>query len=521
MRKLSIMKYKEAEDKDVRKKSSDNLAENVELLKKIRELSLEWILSSTCHGLPSIFRTSQIYLKLIWLFFFLASTAGCFYIIINYIITFFEYGVDVNTLNVIETPINFPAVTICNLNIFNQVRASAFTNNALKDIGVTNLTSIVTNTTTAFAVFKAIIFNLKLEATSNPKYSLNRTSYGFYIDEMLISCSYSSSICTSSDFSLLQSYDYGNCYTFNGFINSSTKTTSTAGPGYSLEIELFSGDPAYDIYNYKRGFYVVVHNQTATPIMDNEGVFASIGMETNIGVERRFYLKEASPYSNCVEDPTLESSSSSDLYKLILTRLGEKRYRQAYCYKMCYQIAVVNNCSCYDATYANTNATDFSILACHDGAKLQCMFDIRTIFSETGWNGECSDLKCPIECEQISYKTSVHTTSYPSSTYLQLLLQQSSLISKYSSSTKSSPNFSSYVSSSIAKINVFYSDISYDALIESPSITWDVLLGNIGGSLGLFLGMSFLTVIELFEITLEIIRTLYIHRKQKKISNKI
>ena len=44
----------------------------------------------------------------------------------------------------------------------------------------------------------------------------------------------------------------------------------------------------------------------------------------------------------------------------------------------------------------------------------------------------------------------------------------------------------------------------------------DVLLGNIGGQLGLFLGMSILTFAEIVEIIGELIRTCIVYGKTTK-----
>ncbi len=41
-------------------------------------------------------------------------------------------------------------------------------------------------------------------------------------------------------------------------------------------------------------------------------------------------------------------SSSSKLYQATLNILGEKSYRQKFCLRLCYQAAVIMNCSCYD-----------------------------------------------------------------------------------------------------------------------------------------------------------------------------
>lgn len=489
----------------------------VSLRIKLKIISEQWILNSATNAMANILKKNLLYLKIFWGICFLAGTTMGLYTTIKYLITFLSFGVSVSTLNVIESPAKFPAVTVCNLNPFNKNRSAQFFTGVLNGTIFSNTSSLMQMNMSARDVTYDLLDTLKVDASANPQYNQDKKTYGFYISEMLTSCNYIGTDCSTSDFLYLQSYDYGNCYTFNGN-TSKIQTVSSAGPGNSLQIELFSGDPNDELYVASRGFYVIVHNQSYTPIMDNEGVYVSVGTETNIGVERSFYSKQSSPYSSCIDDPTSSSSSTSTLYQLILNALGEKRYRQSYCYKLCYQIAVVNNCSCYDAAYPNTNITNKDILACHESQQIKCLDTIKTWFSTNGFTSSC-DSYCPIECLAVTYKKSIHFSQYPTNSYLSLLRQQTGFTSKYSTYTQNSADFNSYIKSSVAKINVFYSDISYIALIESPTITWDVLMGNIGGTFGLFIGISLMNILELFEISSEIIRTIYYHRKEKNLIN--
>jgi hypothetical protein len=489
---------------------------DIPLKHKIKHLLQEWILSSTSHGLPSVFRTDQLYLKAIWFFCFLLSTAACIYFIVSYIITYFQYGVTVSTTIETETPIDFPAITICNLNPFYVTRAISFVQETLTRNNFTYLLTLSNLTTgqTAFSLSKTVLEVLRSDAATNPAYNAtSRKELGFYIDDMLVSCTYSGSECSSSDFDFFQSYEYGNCYTFNSGSNS-TKTISSAGPGHGLEIELFAGDPHSEIFIYKRGFYVVVHNQSTSPIMDNEGVYVSIGTETNIGVERTFNFKLPSPYSSCISDPTSNTSSTSELYLAILNDLGEKSYRQKYCYKLCYQMEVIKACDCYDPQYATYGNSTVRRPSCRLTAEVICMETAATTFEQNDVKTKCADY-CPQECTNVKYSTSVHTASYPTDQYTEWLKLQNNFISKFSNQG----NLATQIQHTVAKINVFYNDISYIALTEAATISWDSVIGNVGGQLGLFIGISVLSVVELVEAFCEVIRTIYLHKRTNKIRN--
>ena len=57
---------------------------------------------------------------------------------------------------------------------------------------------------------------------------------------------------------------------------------------------------------------------------------------------------------------------------------------------------------------------------------------------------------------------------------------------------------------SFVKARIFYESQSYTLSTESPKLDWVSLLANIGGTLGLFLGVSALSACELIEVLIEI-----------------
>jgi hypothetical protein len=106
--------------------------------------------------------------------------------------------------------------------------------------------------------------------------------------------------------------------------------------------------------------------------------------------------------------------------------------------------------------------------------------NIQQKVQESGVTNICEEELCPIECLTIDYSSRVHLTSYPTDFYLKFLQLQPNLINRYSTRESISQD----IKNSVAKLNIFYNEISYTALTESPALTWDTLLSNIGGTLG-------------------------------------
>lgn len=59
--------------------------------------------------------------------------------------------------------------------------------------------------------------------------------------------------------------------------------------------------------------------------------------------------------------------------------------------------------------------------------------------------------------------------------------------------------------SNLLCISVFYSDLSYRKFYEIQKVDIIDLISNIGGTLGLFLGMSFLSFVEVIDLLLNVL----------------
>jgi len=54
-------------------------------------------------------------------------------------------------------------------------------------------------------------------------------------------------------------------------------------------------------------------------------------------------------------------------------------------------------------------------------------------------------------------------------------------------------------------LNIFYGELSYDLSAETPQLTLITLIANVGGYLGLFLGVSVFSLFEPIQIFIEIL----------------
>lgn len=108
---------------------------------------------------------------------------------------------------------------------------------------------------------------------------------------------------------------------------------------------------------------------------------------------------------------------------------------------------------------------------------------------------------CPIECESFQYDFEISTAEYP--TRNQAKLMMASLADELNANqTKTRiPTNLSYekIKERFASFHVRFDSLSIDEKIEEPAVPFMQFIANIGGTVGLFLSVSFLTIMEILE----------------------
>ena len=125
-----------------------------------------------------------------------------------------------------------------------------------------------------------------------------------------------------------------------------------------------------------------------------------------------------------------------------------------------------------------------------------CYEKFNKIFKQTEM---CSQL-CPLECDQYSYEI-FHTPSKIIGT------GQINKFKENDFTYISLPQFKTYenVSKTYYSINAYYEDSKYTLISQQPRIELFGLISNLGGILGLFIGFSFISLLEIIELLAEFI----------------
>ncbi|XP_076015274.1 acid-sensing ion channel 4-A [Genypterus blacodes] len=412
--------------------------------------------SCTLHGINHIFVSGRLGIRqTLWALAFLTSLALFLYHAAKCAISYLEHP-HVTALNEEASPeMVFPAVTICNINRF---RFSALTDADIYHLA--NLTGLPPKNRDGHKPTDLMY------PAPDMQDIFNRT--GHQLDEMLKSCNFSGQNCSVDDFSVVYTR-YGKCYTFNGNRTTSRKSRQ-GGMGNGLEIMLdIQQDEYLPIWretnetSLEAGIRVQIHSQDEPPYIHQLGFGVSPGFQTFVSCQEQRLTYLPQPWGNC-------RSTSKEKFP------GYDTYSISGCRLLCETNEVMRECKCRMV---------------HMPAQLQ----------------KNSGDTCPCEtpCNLTRYGKELSMVKIPSKGSARYLSR------KYDKSED-------YIRDNFLVLDIFFEALNYETIEQKKAYDVAGLLGDIGGQMGLFIGASILTILEILDYIYEVIkhRLLRLLRPQKE-----
>jgi hypothetical protein len=224
-----------------------------------------------------------------------------------------------------------------------------------------------------------------------------------------------------------------------------------------------------------------------------QGYGISAGIETNFAINRIYEILKPKPYSECIDLNSIDSFDSH-LYRVIYD--SNQTYRQLDCFDLCYQQLLIQTCNCYLNNFNKLNGN----VPCLDMFQMNCSLFTWYEFLEKDYITKKCIQECPLECYSINYQITTSFTSYPTYNYaLNYLIKNPIIRSKFQNETLTFD----LIKQSVLQLNVYYDKLAYTQISKDAKFELVDLVSGIGGLLGLFLGMSFLSFAEFIEIILE------------------
>ncbi|KGL92314.1 Acid-sensing ion channel 2, partial [Charadrius vociferus] len=295
---------------------------------------------------------------------------------------------------------------------------------------------------------------------------------GHQLEDMLLSCKYRGELCGPHNFVFTK---YGKCYMFNsGEEGRPLLTTVKGGTGNGLEIMLDIQQDEYlpiwgetEETTFEAGVKVQIHSQSEPPFVQELGFGVAPGFQTFVATQEQRLTYLPPPWGEC---------RSSDMgldffpvYSITACRIDcETRY-------------IVENCNCKmvhmpgDAPF------------CTPEQYKECAEPALGLLAEKDSN-YCI---CRTPCNLTRYNKELSMVKIPSKTSAKYLEK------KFNKSEK-------YISENILVLDIFFEALNYETIEQKKAYEVAALLGDIGGQMGLFIGASILTILELFDYIYEV-----------------
>nr|XP_054756187.1 amiloride-sensitive sodium channel subunit gamma-like [Lytechinus pictus] len=457
------------------------------------------------HGIPNIVRAENLPRRLAWSLLFLVALGFFIGLSGNLIRKYYNFDYSVNVEVIFEPTINFPAVTVCNMNPYRQ---SSVVNVSLELTEILGLESGVLsskwNSSTKvlygdwenleFSSLDAFTEILKsaTQEVGNMSYE-QRFNIGHELDDMLLSCTFHGSPCAPANFTWFFNYLYGNCYTFNSGVAGLPLRSNEIGPIYGLALELFIDQEEYiSTLQPSAGIRLLIHDQNEMPFPEDSGSTLAPGRATSIGMTKISVHQLGYPYTTCTDDFRVDN--------IFRERFPHIIYSVPACEKNCLFNHIRNECGCADARYRfNESIPACNILPDQQNQEKEC-FKRAT---EQYINREIiCDCKTP--CRKSFYKETISEAVWPNDQHRPTVLEGIKQLSDHLRDRIE--NNTQFIDTNVVKVIVYFSSLEYENFYQTPEYTVYDLISALGGQVGLWIGVSVLTVFEFIELLYDILK---------------
>lgn len=172
------------------------LINGLDMWQQIKEKTFKWAELTTTPGIPKIAHNQNWIIKIIWIIFLAASTVYCSILIINSFIAYLEFKVNTVVSFKKELHLQFPTISFCNLNLFNSSHSDLEVLNRIENAKQKIFERL--NFTDPYFITLLLGYDIIQIFENNNRTKEIEQSY--YIDDMLLSCSFGFDRCDSNDF---------------------------------------------------------------------------------------------------------------------------------------------------------------------------------------------------------------------------------------------------------------------------------------------------------------------------------
>ncbi|GFO07432.1 acid-sensing ion channel 3 [Plakobranchus ocellatus] len=445
----------------------------------------EFTHSTSMHGVQHVMGHKSVWRRMVWSVLVIGFVAWAAHNVYQIVSDYNSHPVQTSLSSEYHNKMNFPAVTVCNLNRIRRSKAPQSM--------VTFLQYHVMDDGDIATINDFIAPYLRMFGKKRQQ------KMGHQMQDMLVKCKFGNEACSPENFTFFYNLQHGNCYTFASSQDShrSEWVTIRAGPGNGLSMEFDAQLDEYLPFTTASGLKVLIHGNEEVPFPEDGGIMAGTGTTSSIAIRKTLIKRLPSPYSDCIAKVDVKNKE-----KNLFAEFGFA-YSLKTCQKSCVQKKIYKSCQCCSISFpcnedalqrtTETVAIEGNPIPICNTTEIKTFFCVRNIEKAFSDNKLDCIKNCPLACEKSIFSTTVSSAPWPTRDYRQTLLRQHGLDQNVTQLLEAAER-------SFLKIEIYYDTLILDKIVSQPAFTWNKLLSDIGGQLGLLLGFSILTAVEILEL---------------------
>ncbi|XP_076806575.1 bile acid-sensitive ion channel-like [Clavelina lepadiformis] len=431
--------------------------------------------TTSMHGILRIHNSKRFYIKAFWFILVLTVLGVLIYQIVDRFVEYFAYKTTTQISERYVQNLTLPAITICNYNRYFNLTSEAEKNatQALSlalDYGLTQQD------------------DLKYFDSFGNDFSLRNfmTVKGWQLKDSktLIYCATNElNLCDASNFEPVLTKTLGLCWTLktlevqkrDGYRFGVHMSFNVMQPGYTE-------NPLYG--NWEAGIKFQVHSPDVPPQVDVYGQSVGVGLWASAAVHKTQVQNMYAPWGPCDRDN--ENLQFHSTYSLPA------------CMRECHDKLIIANCSCREPSMIHYSGTR----ECTVGEVVDCVAPKRIELANYIGPDECG---CSQPCDEVRYASSLSYSTFPSQNAAVGILP-----------ILNDPSITpDYLETNLVGLSVYYDTLSVTTSVESKAVTESGLISDVGGQLGLWIGMSVVTLFEIFQFAYLLLRH-HLNKPDKK-----
>jgi hypothetical protein len=477
---------------------------------------------TTAHGLGHFIREHSLAVQACWLLLFLAAIAGILWHLSMLVAKYLDYS----TQGIIRTshqPIDFPHVSVCNLQPISNSNEEAMERDGsleqLKDT-VEEIKGAAMSLGIPWEdVDDRVMSPISLYENLGPDVA---STVGHQLQDFIVQCTINGKSCEDKTVLTQVNPTFFNCYTL--IQNHSGAGYIGSGPqdGLSLVLYLEVRNSSktgmrklqYDQYSpvlNAIGARLVIHAPGTLPLPVTAGMDIMPGHSTSVAVNVELLLRQGEPYGDCRSMDT----SPWDI--------PDQSYTSEACLLLCTQRYIYDNCGCFSPCLpvpSSAKNVSFCGKFQEDSPEnyfwsVECEVEYSAKFHSDGLLRQ--GCKCFSPCTEYVYRTTMSESMWPGEQYVDDFFEDMIVTPHLNGTTlkayeqlgaaynSASEDFAKLVQANFARINVYFRDLDLLIQEENPSYGLSNLWSDIGGTIGLWAGLSFLTLMECIALIAKLI----------------